>query len=406
MNAIMQTIYERLAGLFRRKKGTALFPGGSFGYDYAGFYGLTGAPAGTDEMVHEFQGWVYKTVNRRAQDIAAARRYVQKVSGGEEELPGSHPLARLLARPNGFQTGRHLLWISQIYADLTGNAYLLKVRNGLGQPSELFYLDPRFMRIVPDEERIVKGYEYTIASKKVFIDAEDVIHFKYPNPRHPFYGASPLQAAAYEIDIDNASKRHQKAFLGNNPTPRLAVEAEGHLLPGTVEDLRRQIREQHTGANFGNPMILHQGAKVKPLTLSPQEINYLETRKNVRDEIITVFGVPASILGISEDVNRANAEANHYTYALYTLEPLATLWDELLTNALAHEFSSDLRIQHASLVPANREEDREDTEMLLRNGVTTINEERAYRGWPAVPGGDVHFVPGDRIPLTATESSS
>jgi len=352
-------------------------------------------------MIKEFRGWVYKAVNRRAQDVAAAVRRVQRESANEEfeDVERRHPLRRLLVTPNPMQTGTQLLWQAQLHADLTGNAYIVKLPNALGIPAELWTLDPRCVTIVPAAQGGIGRYEYRSGTKKWNIDPSYIIHFRYPNPADPYYGASPLMAAAYEVDIDNASKAHQKAFLAHNPTPRYAIEAEGHLLPATVEDLRDQLRRHHTGSNAGVPLILHQGAKARALDIKPHEINYLETRKMIRDEIVTVYGVPASVLGISEDVNRANAEANHYSYALYTLEPLARMWDETLTFHLAADFSEDLRVTHDSLVPRDREQDRLDTEMLLRNGIVSINEERVFRGWKPVDGGDTPPIEQSRVPL-------
>jgi HK97 family phage portal protein len=402
MTFIRSAIQQTLKSIFRRQR--KLRPGAALprpGEGWTAPYGLSDSQGDPALMLREFRGWVYKAVNRRAQDVAAALRIVQRERSNEEyeALDRNHPLCRLLEKPNPMQTGNQLFWLAHTHADLCGNAYIIKLPNAFGVPSELWALDPRNISIVPAETGGISHYEYRAGTKKWNIGPEYIIHFRYPNPSDPYYGASPLMAAAIEIDIDNESKRHQKAFLGHNPTPRFAIEADGHLLPATVEDLRDQIKKHHTGYNAGVPLILHQGAKAHALDVRPHEINYIESRKMIRDEIVAVFGVPASVLGISEDVNRSNAESNHYSYALYTLEPLARMWDNALTCGLAQDFGEDLRITHETLVPRNREQDRADTEMLLRNGVVSINEERAYRGWTPLPGGDEATVEQGRVPL-------
>lgn len=363
---------------------------------------MLGSTAGNPiKQVEEFRSWVYKAVNRRGQDIGRVRRRVSidRDQDEYEDLPSKHPLSRLLARPNPFQSGYEFFWAGQMWADLTGNAYILRVRNAF-RTAELWLLDARYVRVIPDPQTVIAGYEYTLGTKKYRIAPEDMIHLKYPNPKSYYYGASPLQAAAYSVDIDITAKIHQREFLKHNPTPRIAFEAEGYLTPDAVAALKAQMREMLANKeNIGLPLISHQGAKSKVLSLTPQEINYLSTVKNARDEILTTYGVPASVLGISEDVNRANAEANWYTYAKLTLEPLATLWDAVL-EPLAMEFGENLIIRHESTVPSDREQDRADMKARLENGMTSINEERRGVGWDPINGGDEPLISVGKIPLS------
>jgi HK97 family phage portal protein len=389
-----------IARLFRR--GGTVFVGTPLGTTSIGT-GLVDSPHNYERMLRAHIGWVYKAVQRRAQDLAACDPVVQEKRGQDQfvTVDDAHPLASLLRRPNPLETGFEFRWRLQQIADLTGNAYVMKVPNLAGTKTvELWVLDTRCVRIVTDNDGLIQRYDYQMGTRTWSLDPKLVMHLRYPNPRSLIHGLSPLAAAAYEVDIDLLAKDHQRQFLKNNPSSRMVIEAEGMLLPETVQRLRESIMQHQMSGNQGAPIVSQQGAKIKSLALAPQEINYLATRENIRDEILSIYGVPSSILGISKDVNRANEEAKHYSYALYTLEPLARLRDEVFTVGLALEFGTNLVITHKSLVPSNRVEDREDSKMLLDAGVTSVNEEREYRGWKPVAGGDEPTLPAGRIPLS------
>lgn len=385
--------------LLRGMPGALYMPSGG-----GGATGLADTQGNVREMIRAYQGWVYKCVRRRSEDVSSARLRLQYENEDEdyEDAPPGHPLRALLRKPNPFESGSFFRARANTFLDMTGNCYILKIRNALRMPAELWILDPTYIRVIPDSERIIRGYRYEApGGTTVTIDAADIIHVKHPNPASFYYGASPLMAAAYEYDIDMGMKRHQKEFFDNWGAPRIAISHDGYMTQQAVEHLRMQLQERVGGSrNAGRPLVLQQGAKVSTISLTPAELDYLNSRKNARDEILTVYGVPASILGVAEDVNRANAEANHFTFAMYTLEPLAQRWDDALTMGLAQEFDTELVVRHVSLVPEDREANLRESTELTRAGITSINEERESRGWDPVPGGEEPLVGLNLVPLS------
>jgi len=369
---------------------------------HGGALGLTNRQVSPEEMVNAFRGWVYKAVNRRAEDIANVEQFAAIRTGDDTytRLPRAHKLQRLLTRPNPLQDGSLLRYCAQVSLDLLGNAYIYQARNGLGLTEELWLLDGRYMRVVPDTQRVIGGYLYRIDGREYGIPAADIIHIKYPNPDSFYYGFSPLTAAAWDVDIDTKAKRHQNAFLDSNPLPRIAVEAPGFLLPMDAELLRERIMGVlRDPSKAGAPLISHMGAKISAINLTPQEIDYLSTRKDARDAILTIYGVPASTLGISEDVNRANAEAAHYSYALRVVEPKMRMWDSVLTLELAEEFGESYVVRHPNAIPEDRAAAREDMKARIAASVTSPNEERARIGMEPVAGGDQPLVSASLMPL-------
>jgi hypothetical protein len=112
-------------------------------------------------------------------------------------------------------------------------------------------------------------------------------------------------------------------------------------------------------------------------------MDFLESSRMTRDEILSVFGVPAAVAGISEDVNRASAEAMLYTFAENTILPKLRLIEAQLTQDLCSTFDSRIEANFESPVPSLRSEDRADMIARIRNGITTVEEERLRLGLSA-----------------------
>lgn len=368
-----------------------------------GTFGL--AQRGSPEaMMREYRGWVFKCASIRAEKVAFANRRVLQAPANAvddaTEVAPTHPLAALLRNPNPMDTGMQLIERAQLHLDLTGNAYILMMPNAsLSNIIEMWMLDPRYVRILTAKTGMIRSYEYRAGNRKWEIPPELIIHAKYPNPVNDYYGASPLMAIATEIDIDVESKAHQYHWLKNGILPPMAIEFEGFLNESVLKQLRGALKRDHTGKQAGTALIVPQGGKVQTLGLREMELNYGQSRKDVRDEITSAFRVPKILIGITEDVNYASADAARAVFAEDTITPLLTRWDSILTERLAPYFGDGLIVRHDSIIPRNRAEDRQDMQVMLQNGVTSINEEREARGWQPVEGGEKPTINRGRTPI-------
>ncbi|CAN5335126.1 hypothetical protein BH09PSE1_BH09PSE1_08040 [soil metagenome] len=161
---------------------------------------------------------VYRCVRMIAE--AAASTGLAVFEGGVRTH--DHPLARLLARPNAEQAGPE--WLEGVYAALqtAGNAYVEAV--GDETPEELWSLRPDRVAIVPGREGWPQAYDYTVDGRSVRIVRENdgwmpVMQLKLFHPTDDYYGLSPLEAAAFAIDVHNASGAWNKALLDNAARP-------------------------------------------------------------------------------------------------------------------------------------------------------------------------------------------
>ncbi|MFP9136818.1 phage portal protein [Devosia sp. XGJD_8] len=285
---------------------------------------------------------VYRCVRLIAE---AANRVPLVVSEGGNRQD-EHPLAALLARPNGRQSGGELLEAVYAYLQTSGNAYL---QAGLvdGAVKGLFCLRPDRMKVVAGADGWPMAYDYTAGGRTSRLRQDEgplpaVLHLALFHPLDDHYGMAPLEAAQTSMDIHNAAGAWNKALLDNaaRPSGALVYSMGGQTLTADQFDrLKTELEENFSGsANAGRPMLLEGGLDWKTIALSPRDMDFIEARHAAARDIALAFGVPPMLLGIPGDNTYANlAEANRALWR-QTLIPLVVRVADDLSNWLAPAF--------------------------------------------------------------------
>jgi len=265
---------------------------------------------------------VYRCVRLIAE--AAASVPLAVFEGAERR--DDHVLAERLARPNSEQSGPELF--EQLYGHLqtSGNAYLEAVDDG---PAEVYALRPDRVQVVPGANGWPAAYDYTVGARsRRLMRATDgfspVLHLKLFNPVDDWYGASPLEAAAWAVDVHNASAAWNKALLDNQARPSGAlVFGSGHMSQDQFQSLKDELDNSYAGvANAGRPMLLEGGLDWKPMALSPHDLDHIEGKHAAAREIALAFGVPPQLLGIPGDNTYQNFREAQGAFWRQTIVPL------------------------------------------------------------------------------------
>ncbi|MFH0911724.1 MAG: phage portal protein [Planctomycetota bacterium] len=345
------------------------------------------------EQVRHYRHWVYAAVRAIASRVASTPiRFLRNDTG--EALPGAHPLVRLMREVNPFETSVSLWMKTVMFLELTGNAYWYAPRNALGATAEIWVLPAQHMRVLPDRERFVSGYLFRQGAVEERFGAGEIIHLKYPSPESVYYGRGPLQAAARSVDAHESMKEAERRSFEQGVFPGVAIQTKEKLSREVRERLETSLKRGFSGpSHAGRALILEQGLTMRPFTFSPREMDFLESSRMTRDEILAVFGVPAAVAGLSEDVNRASAEAMIYTFAENTIQPKLRLLEAQLTQDLCAAFDPRIEARFESPVPSVRAEERADMVSRIECGVTTVNEERARLGLRPLESVDASLSP-------------
>jgi HK97 family phage portal protein len=226
--------------------------------------------------------------------------------------------------------------------------------------------------------------------------ASPILHLRTFNPDDDHYGLSPLEPGAYGVDIHNAAANWNKALLDNAARPSGALMFEpsdgspANLSEEQFRRLKDELEENYKGAiNAGRPFLLEGGLKWQQLSLTPHDMEFIQSKNVSAREIALAFGVPPMILGIPGDNTYANyQEANRALWRL-TLLPMLEKMCSGLNNWLSPRFGQDIRIEYdKDAIPALTFERDQLWNRITMAPFLTPNEKRKILGFEAVDGGD------------------
>ncbi len=212
-----------------------------------------------------------------------------------------------------------------------------------------------------------------------------VLHLKLFHPTDDHYGFSPLEAAAFAIDVHNSSGAWNKALLDNaaRPSGALVFDARDgeRLTEAQFAALKAELGETHAGAsNAGRPLVLEGGLDWKPMSMSPADMDFIAGKHAAAREIALAFGVPPQLLGIPGDATYANYREANTAFWRGTVIPLARKAAGALTGWLGGRFG-DIRIEaDLDAVPALQPEQDALWARLSAASFLTDSERRRMAG--------------------------
>ena len=325
-------------GLFRSRDKPANRTAGSAYSFYMG--GSSSGKAVTERSAMQMTA-VYSCVRILAEAIAGLPLHLYKhTENGGKEKAIDHPLYLLLHdEPNPEMSSFVFRETLMTHLLLWGNAYAQIIRNGKGEVVALYPLMPNKMSVDRDE----KGHLYysyvrsqdeapTMKGSTVILRPEDVLHV----PGLGFdglVGYSPIAMAKNAIGLAIATEEYGAKWFANGAAPSGVLEH-----PGTIKDpsrVREAWQSQFGGSsNSGKIAVLEEGMKYTPITISPEQAQFLETRKFQINEIARIFRVPPHMVGDLEKSSFSNIEQQSLEFVKYTLDPWVVRWEQSIMRRL------------------------------------------------------------------------
>lgn len=351
-------------------------------------------------------GWLFAVVSRIAEGVSEGKwRLYSMNPKGERTLIYNHPIINLLDFVNPFQTCQEFIELHQIYMGLTGECFWVINKNKLGEPAEIWIVSPERVSVVPSKTDFVAGYIYQIGSEKIPLTKEEVIHHKLPNPTNPYRGLGPVQALAIDLDSEMYAGKWNRNFFYNSARPDGLIMFEGTLSDEQFTRLKAQWSERHEGVQRAHHVgLLEGGGKYQQIQFNAKDMDFKELRLLNRDNILGAYGMPLSVMGIAENVNKANAEAGEYTFARWLVKPRLDRIKHKLNEQLIPMFKSakNIELDFDEVVPQTLEQKQLLAESGIRSGYMTINEARQLQGLDPLPDdvGNVLLTPLNLIPTS------
>ncbi len=341
------------------------------------------------EQLRNYQSWVYAAVNAIGQEVAKQRPFLAMSTGQADHdqipLAHTHPLCRLLDNPNPWLTAWELWYLTVVYLELTGNTFWYVANyTASGEPGEIWVVPTPWVKVIPDADTFVRGYEVTPPGGKAeLFTPQEIVHLKYPNPLDPHYGLSPLQANALTIDANTELLRSRYHTFLAGPRPGVVLQTPQTLSEPTLKRLEEKLMSKFGGReNWQRPLVLEQGLSASPWTLTPAEMDFLNSSRMTRDEIFALFRVPPPVAGVIEHVG-LGAEIWLGARTMFcegTVQPKLDLIGQMLTRDLGRRYGVDVQISFADCSPRTAELRRQDDQTDAKLGLRTFNEIRKSRG--------------------------
>jgi len=369
------------------------------------FAAFGGYPASTGVPVTPFtalqSATVYGCVNRLAQDIAKLPLGIRrKLPKGAGYVPDeTHPLMRLLRQPNGWQTPYQFWRYMVTSLQLRGNAYAAIVRNRGGQPIELIPIGPDRMTLQVSPRGLV-FYQFThpLIGEGVRWFSENVLHFKSMCVDGGYIGVSPIAYAQDVMGVSIAAQRQAAILFRQGNQSGGVLSTEKPLSPEVTTQWANEIAKHYSGVeNSSKPMVLAGGFKYERMSITPDEAQFLESRRFSVEEICRIFGVPPHKVQHLEGATFSNLENQEQAYINDALQPIAT---EIEQEAGLKLFFDDeiadgteLAMDFRALLRGDAKSRFESYSIATQTGIYSVNEARAFEGMAPIEGGDVHRFP-------------
>src|SRR5262249_38794814 len=139
----------------------------------------------------------------------------------------AHPLLALLAQVNPVHNAFDLWELTTLYQEVHGSAYwYLAFDPFLRIPKEIWILPSQNVtpRRAADSPRLVDYYEYRTGAKQQQFRPDQIIPFRYPDPRDPYtVGLSPLRACFEQVSLSSEYSAYRSAKFANQALPDAIV---------------------------------------------------------------------------------------------------------------------------------------------------------------------------------------
>jgi HK97 family phage portal protein len=285
---------------------------------------------------------------------------------------------------------------------LYGNAYIQKMRDGMGLVTALWPIDPS--RVVPqfvDGKKtfsVVSGAANQTAQK---LDDRAILHIRLDS-LDGVWGRSPIESNRQQLAILIAQQEYVGRYYANSATPGGILTPGENLGPEVMKDFLASWESAQRGVQqAGKTAVLPPGSNYTPMSAGLSDQQFLEQRRFGVQDVARMFGLPPWILGeaggSSMTYKTVEQEAQHFVK--FSLRP----WAAIIERAIAHDgdlgaedglraefdfedlLRSDFAVRVAALVQA------------VSGGIFTPNEARERLNEESVPGGDSLYEPSGPV---------
>ncbi|MEG2612476.1 MAG: phage portal protein [Alistipes sp.] len=344
-------------------------------------------------------GTVWACVKLLSNSVGTLPTHVKERTETGRVILYDHPVAALMRKPNPKMNGVQFRRAMMLSWALRGNAYaLISERNEQYQPTRLDFIPPQNVSIFEGDDDVfykITGYNQTFASR-------DIIHLKDLST-DGIVGKSPIRQHADLLDMSRSSLAFGKSFYKNGCRTTGVFKSKKTFSPEAYNRLTKELTQRYFGVEkFGKPLVLEDDLDYTPITIPPEDAQFVATRLQSVDEIAAIFGVPPHMVGDLSHATFSNIE--HQGIEFYTLDvrPILVSWEAEFNDKLFAESEKGrvyIDIDFKGLLRADTAVRGEFFKTMYNTSSMTPNQIRECEDLNGYEGGDTYYRPLNMSPV-------
>lgn len=326
----------------------------------------------------------------RARSLAAVASCVRVLSDDVAQLPlvlyrkegdrripaADKELYKILkSQPNEWQTAFE--WRRDMARSLLlrGNAYSYVTFGVDGFPIEVLPLQADRVEVEQrDNKKLVYTYRVDSGKTSTF-DQRNILHIRGPS-EDGVKGLSPVSLHRETIGDGIAAQEYGSRFFSNGAKPGGLLQSDAKVPPESKKAIREDFERMLSEQNAHRIAVVDQGVKFQPLSISPEDAQYIEGRKFNRSEICGLYGVPPHRIGDLDNATFSNIENQNISYVYSGLMPHLVNIEQAIERDLIPEDGYYAKHKVDALLRGDARSRAEALQIQRRNGIISANEWR------------------------------
>jgi HK97 family phage portal protein len=382
----MATLRDRFNALFRYRVGkydSQAIP------NELGIFGHTVSGANVNESTALTISTVYACTYKIASTVASLGLEVYERNGREIQPANVHPAYDVVKyRPNEYQTAYEFWETLVSMAVLHGCGYALIERDNRGYVTNLIALD-----YYDVERKFVNGMPVFSVKNVGMVQAENMLEICNLQRK------SPIRLHRENLGLAKAAEEFGAEYFGSGGQMTGILSSDQPLKKEQMDLIQGSwnAAQQQAGTK-----LLPFGFKYSRISISPDEAQFIQTRKFQAEEICRIFSVPPTLVQLESQTTYNNVEQQNLQFARHTISPWTKRIEQEIDRKLIQSRERPQIYSKFSLNDLYRGDMQTRASFytqMLQNGVLNINEVRMKEDMNPTEGGDTHVVQVNQIAL-------
>ena len=382
----MATLRDRINALLRYRVGkydSQAIP------NELGIFGHTASGANVNESTALTISTVYACTYKIASTVASLGLEVYERNGREIQPANVHPAYDVVKyRPNEYQTAYEFWETLVSMAVLHGCGYALIERDNRGYVTNLIALD-----YYDVDRKFVNGMPVFSVKNVGMVQAENMLEICNLQRK------SPIRLHRENLGLAKAAEEFGAEYFGSGGQMTGILSSDQPLKKEQMDLIQGSwnAAQQQAGTK-----LLPFGFKYSRISISPDEAQFIQTRKFQAEEICRIFSVPPTLVQLESQTTYNNVEQQNLQFARHTISPWTKRIEQEIDRKLIQSRERPQVYSKFSLNDLYRGDMQTRASFytqMLQNGVLNINEVRMKEDMNPTEGGDTHVVQVNQIAL-------